>query len=110
MILIASIFRLNHVATQIGIHLVSPLQWLLFIPFIHLGTLLFRGESLPLTKNEILRLSHHHPIRLVRILWEWEWHALVVWVVVAVILAPPLALLIRRALVVGTRRHRDLLI
>ncbi len=109
MILIASIFRLNHVATQIGIHLVSPLQWLLFIPFIRIGTFLFQSDSLPLSKSEILHLSHRHPFRLVRILWEWEWHALIVWVVVAAILAPPLAFLIRRALVVASRRHRDLL-
>lgn len=27
----------SHVATQIGIHAVAPLQWLLFLPFIHAG-------------------------------------------------------------------------
>jgi len=37
MLLLAWIFNLNQVATQIGIHVVAPLQWLLFLPFIHEG-------------------------------------------------------------------------
>lgn len=107
MLLLAFVFRLNHVATQIGIHLVAPLQWLLFLPFIDAGIVLFRAHRLTLTKAEIMYLSHKHPIRLVHLLWQWEWHALVIWGVFAALVAPYLARLIRRALVVSMRRHHN---
>ncbi len=110
MLLLAWIFRLNYVATQIGIHVVAPLQWLLFIPFVHAGIVLFRAHRLPLTKAEIMHLSHRHPVQLVHLLWQWEWHALVIWAVCALVLAKPIAAWIRRGLVVSMRRHRDLLV
>jgi uncharacterized protein (DUF2062 family) len=110
MLLLAWVFRLNHVATQIGIHVVSPLQWLLFVPFIHVGILVFRARRLTLSKAEILRLSHHHPVRLVHLLWQWEWHALVIWAVFAALLAPVIAIQLRRMLILSLRRHRDLLL
>jgi len=110
MILLAHIFKLNQIATQIGIHVVAPLQWLLFIPFINAGTIVFRAHRLPMTKAEVLHLSHRHPLQLVHLLWRWEWHALVVWVVIAALLAPVLALWMRRLLVSAMRRHRDLLV
>lgn len=109
MLLLAWLFRLNYVATQIGIHLMSPLQWLLFIPFIDCGIKVFRSSRLPMTKGEILHLSHRHPLQLLHLLWAWEWHALVVWAVFAAVVVPLLAVQIRRLLVMGLRRHRDLL-
>ena len=101
---------MNHVATQIGIHVVAPLQWLLFLPFIHLGIVVFRAHRLPMSKAAILHLSHRHPLQLVHLLWQWEWHALVIWAVFAAVVAPLLAVQIRRALVLSMRRHRDLLV
>ena len=70
MLLVAWIFRLNYVATQIGIHLVAPLQWILFVPFVQAGVLLFRAHRLPLSKRDIMHLSHKHPVQLVHILWR----------------------------------------
>ena len=110
MLLLAWIFGLNHVATQIGIHLVAPLQWLLFLPFVHGGIVLFRAHRLPLSRAQILHLSHRHPLQLIHLLWQWEWHALVIWAFFAVFLAPALALQIRKMLVLSMRRHRDLLV
>ena len=109
MLLLAWSFRLNHFAAQIGIHLVAPLQWLLFIPFIRAGILLFHSHRLPMTKGQILHLSHHHPLQLIHLLWQWEWHALIIWVVFAALVAPLLAAQIRRMLVLSMRRHKDLL-
>jgi uncharacterized protein (DUF2062 family) len=109
MLLLAWIFKLNHVATQIGIHTVAPLQWILFIPFMRAGTLLFRTSRLPMSKAAILHMSQHHPFRLVHILWEWEWHALVVWAVLAALVTPLIAVQIRKVLVLSLRRHKDLI-
>lgn len=110
MLLIAWSFRLNQVATQIGIHMVAPLQWLLFLPFIHLGVVLFHSHKLPMSRAAILHLSHRHPIQLVHLLWQWEWHALVIWLAFALVLAPLLAIQMRRMLVLSMRRHKDLLV
>lgn len=109
MLLLAWIFRLNHVATQIGIHTVAPLQWVLFIPFIRAGNLLFRTGRLPLSKAAILHLSKRHPLQLIHILWQWEWHALIVWAVVAALLAPVIAAQLRKMLVLSLRRHKALI-
>ncbi|MBA3916677.1 MAG: DUF2062 domain-containing protein, partial [Acidobacteriales bacterium] len=73
MLLLAWLFKLNHVATQIGIHVVAPLQWLLFLPFIHAGIVLFRTHPLPMSRSDILHLSHRHPLQLLHLLWQWEW-------------------------------------
>lgn len=106
-ILIAWIFGLSQVASQIGSHAVTPLHVLLFIPFIELGVHLFHTRRLPLTRHQIEHLSHH-PWRLIHVMWQWEWHALIVWAIVAAIAMPLLALYLRRALVLLMRRHGTL--
>jgi uncharacterized protein (DUF2062 family) len=110
MVLLACVFKLNHVATQIGIHVVSPLQWLLFLPFIHIGIVLFRSHRLPVSRAAILHLSHRHPLELLHLLWLWEWHALIVWAVMAAILAPLMAFQIRRTLVLSMRRNKGMVL
>jgi uncharacterized protein (DUF2062 family) len=107
-ILLAWAFGLNQVASQIGAHAMTPLHLLLFLPFIELGVHLFHTGRLPLNRQQLEHLSHH-PWRLIREIWQWEWHALIVWGVVAAIVMPLLAIYIRRAMVLLMRRHRTLL-
>ena len=90
-----------------SVHLVAPLHLLLFIPFIQLGVHLFHTRRLPLNRQQIEHLAHH-PLRLLRDIWLWEWHALVIWGLVAAVTMPLLALYLRRALVMLMRRHRTL--
>jgi uncharacterized protein (DUF2062 family) len=106
-VMFAWVFGLNQVASQMGAHAVTPLHLLLFIPFIQLGIHLFHTRRLPLNRKQIEHLSHH-PLRLIREIWQWEWHALIVWGLVAAVLMPLLAMYIRRALVLLMRRHRTL--
>ena len=107
-ILFAWAFGLNQIASQIGTHVVAPVHVLLFIPFMHLGIVLFHLRRLPLDRKGLEHLSHH-PVLLIRELWQWEWHALLVWAAIAVVAMPLLALYLRRALVMLLRRHRGLL-
>jgi uncharacterized protein (DUF2062 family) len=107
-IVLAWIFGLNQVASQIGMHIVAPLHLLLFLPFIQLGVHLFHTRRLPLSRYQLEHLSHH-PLEMVRSLWQWEWHALIVWAIAAAVLTPLLAVYLRRALVVIMRKHRTLL-
>ncbi|HEY5213248.1 MAG TPA: DUF2062 domain-containing protein [Acidobacteriaceae bacterium] len=107
-ILLAWTLGLSQIASQIGVHAAAPFHLLLFLPFIELGVHLFHTRRLPLNRQQIEHLSHH-PWHFVREIWRWEWHALIVWCVVAAVLMPLLALYIRRALVVLMRRNRTLM-
>ena len=107
-ILIAWIFGLNQIASQIGVHATAPVHLLLFIPFIQLGVHLFHTGRLPLSRRQFEHLTHH-PILLVHSIWQWEWHALIVWAILAAIAMPLLALYLRRALILLRRRHKALL-
>jgi hypothetical protein len=75
---------------------------------LNLGVYLFHTRKLPLSRHQIEHLSHH-PWRLIRDIWQWEWHALIVWGLVAAVTMPVLAVYIRRAIVILIRRHRTLL-
>lgn len=107
-LLVAWSFGLSKLASLIGTHVVAPLHLLLFIPFIQLGVHLFRTRQLPMNRKQLEHLSHH-PLRLFHDIWQWEWHALIVWGVMAAIVMPLLAFYLRRVLVVLLRRHRTLL-
>ncbi len=107
-IALAWAFGLNQVATQIGVHTVAPIHLLLILPFIQLGVHLFHTRRLPMSLKQMEHLSHH-PWRLIHEIWQWEWHALIIWGVVAAIAMPLLARYIRRGLVLLMRRHKTLI-
>jgi uncharacterized protein (DUF2062 family) len=89
-VLVAWVFGLSKLASLVGTHVVAPLHLLLFIPFIELGVHLFHTRKLPMDRKQLEHLSHH-PLRLFHEIWQWEWHALIVWGVVAGIAMPLLA-------------------
>jgi uncharacterized protein (DUF2062 family) len=108
-VMLAWAFGLNQVASQIGVHTMAPLHLLLFVPFIDVGVHLFHTRRLPLNRRQLEHLSHH-PLWLFHNIWQWEWHALVVWGVVAAVALPLLAMYLRRALVLMMRRHKTLVL
>ncbi len=95
----AYLLGLNLVASQIISHLVYPLELLLFPAFIRLGDLLFRTSPLPLTLEGLVAAARTHPWQTTRLLWFWEWHALVIWALFTVVAAPAIALSLKPALV-----------
>jgi hypothetical protein len=88
---IAFIFRLNIAASQIGNHIAYPLELILIIPFIHAASRIFHTEPMPLSANELLRAAREHPLDLTRRLWLWEWHAFLLWVILAAVAVPLVA-------------------
>lgn len=97
---VSSLFRLNLVASQIGNHVLYPVELLLFPVFIQLGILVFHAPRFPLNKEAVVRAVSLHPWETTKLLWSWEWHALIVWGVCAVIATP----LLQRALRPGLER------
>jgi hypothetical protein len=88
--------------------IVAPLHLLLFIPFLDFGVFLFHTRRLPLNRAQLDHLSRH-PWLLIRSIWQWEWHALIVWGILAAVAMPLLAAYLRRVLVLFMRKHRTLL-
>jgi uncharacterized protein (DUF2062 family) len=99
---LAFLFRLNVAASQLGNHIVYPLELILVIPFIRTASRIFHTAPMPLSASELLHAAREHPLALTRQLWLWEWHAFLVWVILAAVAVPVIALtltpLLRRLL------------
>ena len=106
---LAAIFRLNIAASQLANHVMYPLEILLAIPFLTWGARVFRTGPIPLSPKLIFFEARKQPVDLIKSLWTWEWHALVLWATAAVILLPVIALLLTpalRKLLARVERHQ----
>jgi uncharacterized protein (DUF2062 family) len=95
---LAGVFKLNVVASQLSNHVVYPLELLMFPVFVKLGSLLFGTPGLPLAPMALFQAVKADPWKTTKLLWSWEWHALIVWVVFAAVVAPVMAMALRPAL------------
>jgi uncharacterized protein (DUF2062 family) len=105
---VAFVLRLNVPASQLANHAMYPLQLLLLLPFLHLGTRVFGTDPLPFTPKVLYADARSHPLELIRRLWMWEWHALVVWALIAVVAIPAIVLLLTPVLtrlMIRVKRH-----
>jgi len=89
---LASVFGLNLVASQVGNHAMYPVEIALFPVFVKLGSMVFSTARLPLDGKALWSAVKNHPWDTTKILWMWEWHALVVWAAFAVVAMPAIAL------------------
>ncbi len=94
-LVLAWVFRLNLIASQIANHLMYPLELALFFFFINVGDRVFHTGHMPLERKALVAAVSHHPLATTRLLWTWEWHALLVWAVFAAVAAPLIALALR---------------
>ncbi len=103
---LASAFRLNIVASQVGNHAMYPVEILLFPVFIKLGDVLFGTKKLPLEGGALWHAAKYHPWDTTRLRGSWEWHALGVWAMFAAVAMPAIALGIEPLLEKTARRVR----
>jgi uncharacterized protein (DUF2062 family) len=105
----AFLFRLNVAASQLGNHVVYPLELILVIPFIRIASRVFHTAPMPLSANDLIHAASTHPVALSRQLWLWEWHAFLLWAVLAAITVPLIAFAltpILRRLLIRIDRHQ----
>jgi uncharacterized protein (DUF2062 family) len=99
----AFLLRLNIAASQLANHLVYPFELLLILPFIRLGDVVFHTAPMPFSARTLIHAARTNPIALTRQLWTWEKHAFLLWLGLAIILIPIIALtitpLLRRLLI-----------
>lgn len=101
--------RLNVAASQLANHLVYPFELLLVIPFIHIGTIVFHTEPIPFSARTLIHAARTSPVALTRQLWQWEWHAFMLWLGLAVVTVPMIALAITpplRRLLIRIEHHQ----
>ena len=84
--------RLNIVAAQIANHAMFPFEVALVLPLIRLGSRVFRTTAMPLSAAVFLQHARTSPIALVRLIWIWEWHAFLLWLLLAIAATPLIAL------------------
>ncbi len=101
---VAAAFRLNFVASQLSNHAMYPVELAMFPVFVKLGAIVFRTARLPWGHHELWVAARTQPWQTTRALWVWEWHALVVWAVFAVVAVPSIALAMRPVLERAARR------
>jgi uncharacterized protein (DUF2062 family) len=105
-IAISQLLKLNHPASQLANHVAYPFQLILLLPLLQAGSVVFGMGPLPLQPAEILQQVKTHPFTLLRTLWTWEWHALVLWTVIAAVMTPAIAVLLTRVLERVARKPR----
>jgi uncharacterized protein (DUF2062 family) len=101
---LAAAFRLNVVASQLSNHLMYPLELAMFPVFVKLGSVVFRTARMPWGRQELWVAARAHPWGTTKVLWVWEWHAMVVWAAFAVVAVPAIALGLRPVLERAARR------
>jgi hypothetical protein len=70
---------------------------------------IFHTAPMPLSANELLHAAREHPLSLTRQLWLWEWHAFLLWLIVAAVTIPLVALALTpvlRGLLTRVERHQ----
>ena len=85
--LAALALHLNLPAIQIVNYFMYPAQIALLIPFFRLGERLFRAPHLPISVPQIYAMIHVSVWHAIKLLWNTTWHAIVVWFVLAPIIA-----------------------
>ncbi|HEX3571498.1 MAG TPA: DUF2062 domain-containing protein [Acidobacteriaceae bacterium] len=96
---IAIAFRLNVVAAQLANHAMFPFEVALVIPLIRLASRVFHTSAMPLTAGVFMAHARHAPVALIRLVWVWEWHAFLLWLLLAMMAAPLIALVLTPLLV-----------
>jgi uncharacterized protein (DUF2062 family) len=101
---LAAAFRLNLAASQLGNHAMYPVELAMFPVFVKLGSVVFRTARLPWGREELWAAARLHPWATTRVLWVWEWHALVVWAAFATVALPAIGFGMRPVLERAARK------
>ena len=91
---VAIALRLNIAASQLANHMIYPLQLLLVVPFLQLGSYVFHTEPLPFSSKALLEAIRRDPLEFGRKIWRWEWHAFLIWAAIAAVLVPLIAVIL----------------
>ena len=84
LIVLAIIFRLNHVIVQLVNYSVFPLQLILYLPFLKLGQLVFNGPKLEITSKEFIFSLRHEWLNTIIDIWKLNLLGLLLWLLISI--------------------------
>ena len=100
-VIVAGFLKLNQVAIQVANYCVYPLQFILFIPFIRLGELMFGLEQVSIDPAEVFELATRDFFLFLELYGTAISAACAVWMIIALplifILWKALSLILKRA-------------
>jgi len=99
--------RLNLPAIQIVNYFMYPAQIALLLPFFRLGEWLFGAPRLTISVPQMYAMIHASIWNAIRMLWTTTWHAIVVWCVLAPVMAGILYMILAPVLRRVLRRMQD---
>jgi uncharacterized protein (DUF2062 family) len=99
--------RLNLPAIQIVNYFMYPAQIALLIPFFRLGEKLFCAPHQDISVRQIYTLIHTSVWNAIKLLWTTSWHAIVVWCLIAPVLAGLVYVILLPVLRASLRRNRS---
>lgn len=80
--IVGYLLRLNPVAIQVVNYFTYPLQLALYIPFFHLGALVFDVSAIPFSIDEIFARLAQEPLQVISELWSANLRAVFAWMLV----------------------------
>lgn len=98
---IAVSLRLNHVAMQIAHYIVHPLQLVLLIPFLKLGTVLIKSSDINFTVQQYIHLFKTDFWGALSQLWLVNLSAIGIWLIISI----PLSISLYYSLIYLIRKH-----
>lgn len=78
-ILLAWLFGLNQLVTQLANYLATPLHLLLLVPYFKFGTALFDEYPLPDSPGQLFAMLKSEPLATLELYWQANLQAIVVW-------------------------------
>ncbi len=83
-------FKLNHILIQFVSNIIYPLQLILFIPFLKLGTVIFSSHKSEFSVETILFIIKHNPVEALKTFGIYHIYGLLLWIAFSLILVPTL--------------------
>jgi len=79
----ALVLRLNLPAIQVVNFLIYPLQLILFLPFLQMGSRITRAARVTLSMKEVFGMIKSDPWSLIKMLWTASLGAIAIWLVIS---------------------------
>jgi len=79
----ALVLRLNLPAIQVVNFLIYPLQLILFLPFLQVGSRITRAARVTLSMKEVFGMIKSDPWSLIKMVWTASLGAIAIWLVIS---------------------------
>ena len=80
--------KLNHVLIQFVSNVIYPLQILMFVPFLKVGTFLFSSDKIEFSASFILAVFRENTWEGLKMFGQWNAYGLLLWLLLSIVFTP----------------------